>query len=129
MQEIGINTNSIAVSPSVSTTYSASGTSTYGCVGSNTLQLNVTECTNIKTIASKAAIKVYPNPNNGEFTIELTNINNSNITITNVLGQIIKTQKAELINQINLNAIEKGIYFINVMENNQSVYRGSIIKQ
>ncbi len=43
--------------------------------------------------------------------------------------QIIKSQKAELINQINLNAIEKGIYFINVMENNQSVYRGSIIKQ
>jgi len=125
----GINTNSIAVSPSVSTTYSATGTSTDGCVGSNTLQLNVTECTNIKTIASKANIKVYPNPNNGEFTIELTNINNSNITITNVLGQIIKTQKAELMNQIDLNLFDKGIYFINVMENNQSVYRGSIIKQ
>ncbi len=93
------------------------------------MQLNVTECTNIKTIASKAAIKVYPNPNNGEFTIELTNINNSNITITNVLGQIIKTQKSELINQIDLNLFDKGIYFINVMENNQSVYRGSIIKQ
>jgi hypothetical protein len=125
----GINTNSIAVSPSVSTTYSASGTSTDGCVGSNTLQLNVTECTNIKTIASKANIKVYPNPNNGEFTIELTNINNSNITITNVLGQIIKTQKAELTNKININAFDKGIYFINVMEDNQSVYRGSIIKE
>ena len=125
----GINTNSIAVSPSVSTTYSASGTSTDGCVGSNTLQLNVTECTNIKTIASKAAIKVYPNPNHGEFIIELVSANNSNITITNVLGQIIKTQKAELMNQIDLNAFDKGIYFINVMENNQSVYRGSIIKQ
>jgi hypothetical protein len=125
----GINTNSIAVSPSVSTTYSASGTSTDGCVGSNTLQLNVTECTNIKTIASKAAIKVYPNPNHGEFIIELISANNSNITITNVLGQIIKTQKAELMNQIDLNLFDKGIYFINVMENNQSVYRGNIIKQ
>jgi hypothetical protein len=125
----GINTNSIAVSPSVSTTYSASGSGTNSCVGRNTLQIIVSECTNIKTIASKASIKVYPNPNNGEFTIELTNINNSNITITNVLGQIIKSQKAELINQINLNAIEKGIYFINVMENNESVYRGSVIKE
>jgi len=124
-----INTNSIAVSPSVSTTYSASGTSTDGCVGSNTLQLNVTECTNIKTIASKSAIKVYPNPNHGEFIIELISANNSNITITNVLGQIIKTQKAELMNQIDLNAFDKGIYFINVMENNQSVYRSSMIKE
>ena len=93
------------------------------------MQIIVSECTSINTIASKANIKVYPNPNNGEFTIELTNINNSNITITNVLGQIIKTQKAELMNQIDLNLFDKGIYFINVMENNQSVYRGSIIKQ
>ena len=60
---------------------------------------------------------------------ELTNIYNSNITITNVLGQIIKTQKAELMNQIDLNLFEKGVYFINVMDNNQSVYKGSIIKQ
>ena len=41
----------------------------------------------------------------------------------------IKTQKAELMNQINLNAIDKGIYFINVMENNQSIYKGSMIKK
>ena len=60
---------------------------------------------------------------------ELTNRYNSNITITNILGQIIKSQKAELINQINLSLFEKGVYFINVMENNQSVYRGSIIKE
>ena len=60
---------------------------------------------------------------------ELTNIYNSNITITNILGQIIKSQKAELINQINLSLFEKGVYFISVMDNNQSVYRASIIKQ
>ena len=32
-------------------------------------------------------------------------------------------------NQIDLNLFDKGIYFINVMENNQSFYRGSIIKE
>jgi hypothetical protein len=80
-------------------------------------------------IKKACAIKVFPNPNNGEFTIQLTNINNSNIAITNVLGQIIKSQKAELMNQINLNLFDKGIYFINVMENNQSVYKGSMIKE
>ncbi len=32
-------------------------------------------------------------------------------------------------NQINLNLFDKGIYFISVMENNQSVYRGSMIKE
>ncbi len=32
-------------------------------------------------------------------------------------------------NQIDLNLFDKGIYFINVMENNQSVYRRSMIKE
>jgi hypothetical protein len=43
--------------------------------------------------------------------------------------KIIKTQKAELMNQIDLNLFDKGIYFIIVMDKNQSVYRGNIIKQ
>ena len=43
--------------------------------------------------------------------------------------KVIKTQKAELINQIKLNLFEKGVYFISVMDNNQSVYIGSVIKQ
>jgi len=80
-------------------------------------------------IKKASATKVFTNPNNGELTIELSNINNSKIAITNVLGQIIKSQKAELMNQINLNLFDKGIYFINVMENNQSVYKGSMIKE
>jgi hypothetical protein len=98
-------------------------------VSAITASVQVSECTNLKTIASKAAIKVYPNPNNGEFVIELTTSNESSITITTVLGQIILTQKAGLINKMNLNGFDKGIYFITVMENNQSLYRGSIIKE
>ncbi len=43
--------------------------------------------------------------------------------------KVIKTQKAELINQIKLNLFEKGVYFITVMDKNQSVYRSSIIKE
>ena len=41
----------------------------------------------------------------------------------------IKSQKAELINQINLNLFDKGIYFISVMDNNQSIYKSSMIKE
>ena len=61
--------------------------------------------------------------------VEFLKSDNFYIEITNLLGQIIKTQKAELINQININLFEKGIYFINVMDNNQSVYRSRIIKE
>ena len=122
-------TQSFAINPIINTNYTVTGTNLNGCKGTGTVQVKVNTCTEISEINKEKGIKIYPNPNNGEFTIEMTNINNSNITITNVLGQIIKTQKAELMNQIDLNLFEKGVYFINVMDNNQSVYRASIIKQ
>jgi hypothetical protein len=105
------------------------GTDANGCKGTGTVQVKVNTCTGISELSNQNGLTIYPNPNHGEFTIELVSANNTYITITNVLGQIIKTQKAELINQINLSLFDKGIYFINVMENNQSVYRGSIIKE
>jgi hypothetical protein len=123
---------SAVVSPSINTTYTVIGTSTAGCVSQAyaTSSLTVNQCVGITNQnMDLGGVSIYPNPTNGEFTIELVSVNNTYITITNVLGQIIKTQKAELINQIDLNLFDKGVYFINVMENNQSVYRGSIIKE
>jgi len=133
----GANTYSIqggnaVVSPTSNASYTVAGTNSAGCVSQAfaTSSLTVNQCVGVtnQNIAL-GGVSIYPNPNNGEFTIELVSVNYAYITITNVLGQIIKSQKAELINQIDLNAFDKGIYFINVMDNNQSVYRGSIIKQ
>ena len=139
----GANTYTIqggnaVVSPTINTTlnfiifYTVIGTNAAGCESeaSATSTLTVNQCVGISSQNMvSGAVSIYPNPNNGEFTIELVSLNNTYITITNVLGQIIKTQKAELINQIDLNLFEKGIYLISVMDNNQSVYRGSMIKE
>ena len=127
-----IQGGSAVVSPTSNANYTVVGTSTAGCVSQSfaTSSLIVNLCVGINNQnMGLDGVSIYPNPNNGGFTIELVSVNNTYITITNVLGQIIKTQKAELNNQINLNAFEKGIYFISVMENNQSVYKGSIIKE
>ena len=133
----GANTYSIqggnaVVSPTINVTYTVAGTNSAGCVSQTfaTSSLTVNQCVGITNqTMGIGGVSIYPNPNNGEFTIELVSISNTYITIKNVLGQIIKTQKAEFINQINLNLFEKGVYFITVMDNNQSVYRASLIKQ
>ena len=125
----GASSNSITINQSPNSyNYTVTGTGTNSCVSIATIQVIINICTGIEKIKTEG-VSIYPNPTNGEFTIELVSVNNTYITITNVLGQIIKTQKAELINQINLNLFEKGVYFISVMDNNQSVYKGSIIKE
>jgi len=122
-------TQSFAINPIINTNYTVTGTDANGCKGTGTVQVKVNTCTGISELSNQSGLRIYPNPNNGEFTIELISVNNTYITITNVLGQIIKTQKAELTNKININAFDKGIYFISVIENNQFVYRGSVIKE
>jgi hypothetical protein len=56
-------------------------------------------------------------------------VNKSVITITTILGQVVLSQEAGLTQQINLSDLNNGIYFINVTENNKSVYRTNIVKQ
>lgn len=58
-------------------------------------------------------VKYYPNPNNGYFTIDSEQ--ETNITLTNVLGEIILTQKIQQgVNTINIDSRTCGMYFINI---------------
>ena len=121
--------NNISVTPSTSTVFYVMGSNSNGCVGTASAQIIVSECTGINSIISQNEIQIYPNPNAGVFTINLKSYDNCFIKITNVLGQIIKTQKAEMINDFNIKTFEKGIYFITILNNNQPIYKGSIIKE
>ncbi len=121
--------NNISVTPSTSTVFYVMGANSNGCVGTASAQIIVTECTGINSIISQNEIQIYPNPNAGVFTINLKSYDNCFIKITNVLGQIIKTQKAEMINDFNIKTFKNGIYFITILNNNQPIYKGSIIKE
>lgn len=121
--------NNISVTPSTSTVFYVMGANSNGCVGTASAQIIVSECTGINSIISQNEIQIYPNPNAGVFTINLKSYDNCFIKITNVLGQIIKTQKAEMINDFNIKTFKNGIYFITILNNNQPIYKGSIIKE
>lgn len=70
-------------------------------------------------------VSIYPNPNNGEFTISTTE-NNASINIYSTDGKmIINNLRVTEVNQlINLGDIESGIYFVKVTnDNNQKTIR------
>ena len=70
-------------------------------------------------------VELFPNPNNGEFTISTTE-NNVAITVYSIDGKIIVNNlKITEANQlISLGDIEAGVYFVRVMnENNQKTMR------
>lgn len=59
---------------------------------------------------------VYPNPNNGSFSISLPE-EECDVTVFNSLGQVMHQCKGNGLTTLNLNGLSKGMYFVNIKSN------------
>ena len=85
-----------------------------------------TTATSINETANEV-IEIYPNPSSNNVNINIANNGLYVMTIYDCKGSIIKTEKLhEGINNIELEEIQSGIYFIK-LEGNNGVYNKKII--
>jgi hypothetical protein len=73
-------------------------------------------------LSPEMQVKVYPNPNNGNFTIDLINFESkASISIYDLTGSIYFESKMEhtTTNQLSFSFLRKGIYFVKVTSNNK----------
>lgn len=107
-----ITSSSIAVSPSITTTYTVLGINANGCQNYSIITQSVSTCTGLgETSIANSKLLVYPNPNNGTFEIHAHEIDS--YVLTNALGQIIETISLITADQtITVSGLPKGIYFI-----------------
>jgi hypothetical protein len=111
--------STVSVSPTSNTTYTVQGQSSNGCIGVNTLLISVSPCTGSKmNLAYAASIQVFPNPFKDELTIEVNEP--SQITITNALGQVVKTVDVNGKTIIETNDLPKALYILTIKTQNGS---------
>jgi hypothetical protein len=82
-----------------------------------------------KTTAEKS-IKVYPNPNNGQFALEFSNIESgATVSIYNMLGAVVYQSIAtnETIQKASIQGITKGIYILKVKDSEEQLTRKIIV--
>jgi hypothetical protein len=98
-------------------TYTDSST---GCSNSATTSVIVSICTDIiSRSVNNTALKVYPNPNSGVFTIETGNSLNKTLTLTDVAGRIVHQETTEGgIIQMNISELANGIYHLRIASEN-----------
>ncbi len=71
----------------------------------------------INEINSGITFNIYPNPNNGQFVIELNNVKKENylVEVRNIIGQLIYTKEiAQTSFRVNLSEHNPGVYFLSI---------------
>lgn len=88
-----------------------------GCTGSTSDSLYVDICLDVPTIET-AGFNVYPNPNNGEFVIDLFTTEAADVVVYDAIGQIVVAQQMQpgMQNKVSLNA--SGAYMVTVITAN-----------
>lgn len=110
---------SIVVTPAVSTVYTVTGTDSNNCVNSFTLQILVNPCTVIEEalVEGDQMLLVYPNPSRSVFTVKAERA--MELILLNELGQAIRKLELSTENnfEVQVSHLAAGIYFIQSKEN------------
>ena len=90
-------------------------------------------CTGMDELSGTNGIHIFPNPSNGEFTIEFNdNIGKTEITIMNILNEIVFESKTEIVAgksiNIDLSGNSEGVYFVKIKSDKSGLLRKIIIQ-
>jgi|GEM_PF-4008964 len=97
-----------------------------GCTAEDSIVVD--KVTGISTTLAHA-LRIYPNPNNGQFVVETPSSSNVTISIVNIQGQVVyNTTVVSTKTVVNLNSFNKGIYFVKLVSNNETVIRKIIVE-
>jgi hypothetical protein len=109
----GASHATITVSPQIQTTYTVTGTDANGCQNTGTVQVRVSACVGIAEASLNAGeLLVYPNPNNGTFTIRVSA--DIKLVLVNELGQFVRSMdlSAGTDHEASVRDLPEGIYFL-----------------
>ncbi|HTA62048.1 MAG TPA: LamG-like jellyroll fold domain-containing protein [Bacteroidia bacterium] len=122
-------TNTIVITPTVTTTYTVTGTDANSCVNMATVTQSVsTTCiAGIEQHNSSSNVSVYPNPSNGVFVVT-TNHQAKTISVVDVLGnELVSVTPTDNTTTINLNAQANGVYFVKIISDNAQIVKRIVV--
>ena len=121
--------STISVNPFSTTNYTVTGTDQNGCKNTATVQVRVQTCVGIDENVAGKSLSIYPNPNNGEFTIETESA--IHLVLVNELGQLIRNLELNEQNKFKADVkdLANGIYFISGENENYKVHQKIVVSK
>jgi hypothetical protein len=107
----GVISSSIMVTPLLSTNYTVIGTSSLGCISSQSVSIKINACLGLSEQQFVNESFIYPNPTKDKLTIQ-TNGDVDFVLINNLGEIVLETKILAGENSIDLSILETGVYFI-----------------
>lgn len=128
----GQTAQTIQISPTVTTTYSVTGTGTNGCIRTVAYTQSVSTCAGINDNFNQSSYAVvYSNPNSGVFTLHYGNltIGSWNIEIYDIVGRLIYTQKVDnTVQEATITINSKGLYFVVLHSGDERITKKVVVE-
>ncbi len=119
----------------ISILHLTSGNSNYANINYCVDSMMVHYCSNYTTKINQIGVineqaSVYPNPNNGTFTIKLNEYENTSVEVYNTIGQKLLSQALQTnLTQLSLAGFSNGMYQLRLLKGGNSVYQTKVVKQ
>ena len=126
LQGSSVNTN---VNTLGTTVFTVTGTDPKGCQGFATTTVNVNGCVGLTELNANSQVKIYPNPNAGNFTVEFASNNNNTVEVIDITGRLINvTQSDSQKLEVNISNFAAGVYYVKA-KNNETSSIFKVVKQ
>ncbi|MBK9283966.1 MAG: T9SS type A sorting domain-containing protein [Sphingobacteriaceae bacterium] len=116
----GSNSTIVIDTPTLGTSYTIAGTNSIGCTSSYSLQMVVAVCNQISQLIYQAnQTTIYPNPNNGVFTLMSKSSSSQELKLYDLNGKCVLSQKLiDHLHEIQADHLAEGCYILKLNESN-----------
>ena len=107
--------NPISITPQSSAVYTVTGTDANGCKNTAKIIVDVNECTAINELTGNGGLSVFPNPNNGKFTVSAGALSVTSVEVIDVAGRIVSKSLASSNSEFDISGLANGVYYVKVI--------------
>lgn len=116
-ESMSVNAATIIVSPSITTSYTVTGTSAAGCIAQAVTTVEVSDCTGLAEVRYENDILIFPVPGSGEIILQLAaNVNAGKVKVYSSSMQLLSEQSlSSTRTELNTRHLPSGQYFVEIV--------------
>jgi len=128
-----IQVDGTSIGANNSETFTVTVTNNWGCSDQASVTITAIDCSGIEDFTTRGTLLIYPNPNNGNFTLHLTGITGkATLNVVKSTGELVKyedlTLQGDFIQAFQMDNMAAGVYYIKIVTQTATITEKVVVK-